>query len=277
MTRSRPQTQSSLVEQLEGRQLLSASAVLDHGILTVQGTPRADMIDVSTYQGKGAKLTFNVSRNGSSLGIFRVKEVKGIKIFGGEGDDSLKVGVEEVSVTGVLTPGGLFVTNTNDVSSGTFTVVNTTQDVLNYTPVTPLTFTPADPGVPAQLFGGGGNDTLEGGAGNDRLEGGSGNDLLYGQAGNDTLLGQNGNDTLNGGGDTDNLDGGLGNDNLDGNASDPTTTQIIRVGGGYQLIEGASPKNSDKDVLIGSQGDDVFHSTDKRTEIRDLNSNDKIV
>jgi hypothetical protein len=64
--------------------------------------------------------------------------------------------------------------------------------------------------VPAILFGGGGNDTLDaqgstaanvlvGGAGNDTLSGGSGNDVLIGGLGNDTLHGNGGDDVLIGG------------------------------------------------------------------------------
>jgi Ca2+-binding RTX toxin-like protein len=55
----------------------------------------------------------------------------------------------------------------------------------------------------AELFGGGGNDTLTGG---------SGADLLLGQDGNDTLLGHGGNDMLIGGDGNDFVDGDQGAD-----------------------------------------------------------------
>jgi hypothetical protein len=42
--------------------------------------------------------------------------------------------------------------------------------------------------VPAELFGGGGNDSLEGGAANDLLDGGEGNDTLKGNGGADVFL-----------------------------------------------------------------------------------------
>jgi Ca2+-binding RTX toxin-like protein len=64
--------------------------------------------------------------------------------------------------------------------------------------------------VPAVLFGGPGNDTLDaqgssaanvlvGNGGNDTLLGGSGNDILIGGLGNDTLKGNGGDDILIGG------------------------------------------------------------------------------
>jgi hypothetical protein len=64
--------------------------------------------------------------------------------------------------------------------------------------------------VPAVLFGGAGDDTLDaqgsiaanvlvGGSGNDTLLGGSGNDILIGGLGNDTLKGNGGDDILIGG------------------------------------------------------------------------------
>ncbi len=53
--------------------------------------------------------------------------------------------------------------------------------------------------VPAWLFGGGGDDTLQGGKGNDVLVGGDGNDILNGGDGQDLLIGGSGQDTLSAG------------------------------------------------------------------------------
>ncbi|MGE5608928.1 MAG: calcium-binding protein [Bacillota bacterium] len=71
--------------------------------------------------------------------------------------------------------------------------------------------------LPANLFGGNGNDQLQGGDGNDSLDGGNGNDQLDGGAGNDQLFGGNGCDQLAGGIGDDTLNGGRGLDQLDGN------------------------------------------------------------
>ncbi|MEK7413360.1 MAG: M10 family metallopeptidase C-terminal domain-containing protein, partial [Planctomycetota bacterium] len=51
-------------------------------------------------------------------------------------------------------------------------------------------------GVPATIYGLGGNDTLTGGASNDVIDGGSGNDIINGLAGMDSLIGGSGNDTF---------------------------------------------------------------------------------
>jgi Ca2+-binding RTX toxin-like protein len=57
--------------------------------------------------------------------------------------------------------------------------------------------------VPANVYGGLGDDTLIGGGGNDALYGGRGNDALYGGSGADTLVGGEGQDGLDGGSGAD--------------------------------------------------------------------------
>jgi uncharacterized delta-60 repeat protein len=67
-----------------------------------------------------------------------------------------------------------------------------------------------DIAVPAALFGGDGNDTLDarGSAADDILVGGAGSDLLYGGTARNLLIGGAGTDTLKGGGGDDILIGG---------------------------------------------------------------------
>jgi Ca2+-binding RTX toxin-like protein len=71
--------------------------------------------------------------------------------------------------------------------------------------------------LPAEIFGGVGNDTIQGGLGNDRIFAGAGDDVVSGGAGNDTIYGQAGNDLLSGETGNDYLNGGLGRDFLVGN------------------------------------------------------------
>lgn len=74
-------------------------------------------------------------------------------------------------------------------------------------------------GIPAEIFAGGGDDsvtgwrgsdTIRGGGGNDQLRGGWGDDTLIGGSGGDTLYGDDGEDVLIGGGGSDRLYGGPG-------------------------------------------------------------------
>lgn len=67
-------------------------------------------------------------------------------------------------------------------------------------------------GLPNEMFGLDGNDTILGWAGNDTIDGGTGDDLLYGLAGDDLILGGDGNDVLVGGAGNDTYFGGAGND-----------------------------------------------------------------
>lgn len=64
--------------------------------------------------------------------------------------------------------------------------------------------------VPAQIYGGAGNDTVWSSNGNDTIYGGTGNDSLNGRGGDDYLLGEDGNDTLDGGTGTDRYSAGSG-------------------------------------------------------------------
>ena len=74
--------------------------------------------------------------------------------------------------------------------------------------------------VPADLYGGTGNDALTGGAGADRLFGQAGDDKLVGGAGDNLLVGGDGKDVLTGGTGRDVLLGGAGADKLVGGAGD---------------------------------------------------------
>ncbi|PSB17959.1 hypothetical protein C7B76_08930 [filamentous cyanobacterium CCP2] len=114
-----------------------------------------------------------------------------------------------------------------------------------------------------ELFGNGGNDTLEGGNLNDLINGGDGNDSLSGGPsgvfgiaglGDDTLIGGAGNDTLSGGSGDDSLGGGSGNDSLiTGSGND-----IALGGDGNDIINSFSGS----DILRGDNGDDNIRGGD---------------
>jgi Ca2+-binding RTX toxin-like protein len=106
-----------------------------------------------------------------------------------------------------------------------------------------------------QVFGAGGNDTIEldetngalpranlfGGSGDDSLTGGSSDDLLFGGADNDTLNGKGGRDLLFGGSGNDIALGGDGNDTIFGE------------GGNDTIVGGRGD-----DVAFLGAGDDIF-------------------
>jgi Ca2+-binding RTX toxin-like protein len=129
-----------------------------------------------------------------------------------------------------------------------------------------------------QMFGQGGNDTLQldetngalpgadlfGGAGNDTLIGGSGNDLLFGGAGNDMLFGKGGNDQLFGGDGNDTLVGGTGNDQMFGEAGNDL--MIWNPGEGTDLMEGGD--GNDTAEVNGGNGAEVFTLTANGSRVR---------
>ena len=97
----------------------------------------------------------------------------------------------------------------------------------------------------AELFGGGGNDTLTGGSGADQLFGQAGNDILLGKGGNDLLFGGDGNDTLTGGAGDDQVFGQGGDDRM-----------IWNPGDGSDLFEGGD--GTDTAEVNGGNGSETF-------------------
>jgi hypothetical protein len=92
--------------------------------------------------------------------------------------------------------------------------------------VAPPTPTPTDPpgvaafcnGLPANIVGTAGADSLTGTPANDVIAAGDGNDVVLGGGGNDIICGGNGNDVLKGQGGNDKLLGEAGADKLRGGA-----------------------------------------------------------
>jgi Ca2+-binding RTX toxin-like protein/endonuclease/exonuclease/phosphatase family metal-dependent hydrolase len=105
-------------------------------------------------------------------------------------------------------------------------------------------------GIPVELHGGSGDDTLSGGAGNDLIEGDEGNDILNGGRGNDQLRGDGGDDTLTGDAGNDTLYGDDGDDKLYGSANDDS---LYGGAGADELFGGTG-----KDILVEEAGTDVL-------------------
>lgn len=124
--------------------------------------------------------------------------------------------------------------------------------------------------VPAQIFGGNGNDVLTGGSANDVLVGGAGDDVLNGRLGNDALSGGKGDDLLNGGAanlaqldGSDDLSGGGGTDAVMYSAR----TQDLQIDAADDVAnDGAAAENdnvhADIECLFAGLGNDILSGND---------------
>jgi Ca2+-binding RTX toxin-like protein len=122
-----------------------------------------------------------------------------------------------------------------------------------------------------EIYGLGGNDTIDGEAGDDTIYGGSGNDSVLGGYGDDHLIGGSGNDTLDGGRGNDYLEGGSGDDLLISRADtgEQRAGQLVlgepsRPEGGsidpeyLKLYDWIDQEIQGDDVLVGGAGADHF-------------------
>ncbi len=107
----------------------------------------------------------------------------------------------------------------------------------------------------ANLFGGGGNDSLTGGSGNDQLFGEAGRDVLNGGAGRDLLSGGAGDDVLIGGDGNDQVFGGGGNDRMIWNPGDDN--DVFEGGAGFDTAE-----------VNGGSGAETFTATANGARVR---------
>lgn len=178
-----------------------------------------------------------------------------LTVDGTSGNDTITVRQEtaSLSVTGTPIRDGSKSVNSVAPSRVRKIVVRGSagNDTINFSGVT----------IPAQIWGGQGNDriiagnvnttaygdqghdTIFGGTGNDWLVGGDGNDLIYGSGGNDwitgdgsddRLYGEAGNDTLHGGDGRDFLSGGVGADLMDGHGFGYSRADLERNFDTYQ-------------------------------------------
>jgi Ca2+-binding RTX toxin-like protein len=105
-------------------------------------------------------------------------------------------------------------------------------------------------GLPVELRGDGGDDSLTGDSGHDVLLGGEGRDMLNGHGGDDYLAGGEGDDTLFGGAENDRLYGGAGDDSLSGGDGD----DLLAGNDGNDELHGGLGH----DVLVGGIGSDLL-------------------
>ncbi len=236
------------VESLEARAMLSATYDDGTGVLTLQGTERADVISVS----KGRELGSVVVR-----GVDGVKkdtvftQVSGVVIETFGGNDKVSIG------RGIRTPNGALMSFTVDVGSGNDSV-----------------------------DGSDGRDTIQGGDGNDKLRGRGGDDDLDGGNGNDSVSGEAGNDDVSGGAGLDSLSGGIGNDSMSGDDGNDAVSgddgdDSILGGTGRDSLSGGNGRDrveggADDDTISGGSADDNLRGDSGRDAMRGGSGNDSI-
>jgi Ca2+-binding RTX toxin-like protein len=150
--------------------------------------------------------------------------------------------------------------------------------------------------VPAEVYGGRGNDTLSGGAGADSLFGEGGDDNLFGGDGRDYFVGGTEADTMAGGAQRDTVDYssrtapleiGLGLNSDDGEVNERdnvrTDIEVVLGGSGNDALRTTSGRsvafygNAGDDTLDGGSGEDFFDGGAGRDIINGYGGDDTII
>ena len=263
-------------ESLESRAMLSATFDVGTGVLTLQGTERADVISVSKGRDAGSVVVRGVDGVKKDAVFTQVSAVV-IETFGG--NDKVSIG------RGIRAPNGALMSFTIDVGNGNDSVdAGDGNDTIrgrdgNDT----IRGRGGDDRIEGgngndscngeggddDLSGGAGVDSLAGGLGNDKLSGDDGNDLVSGDDGDDSIQGGSGRDTLNGGNGRDRVDGGVDDDTINGGSADDNLRgesgrDTIRGGTGNDSISGGT----DDDSIFGDDGDDDLDGGSGKDRIR---------
>lgn len=237
---------SRLIESLENRRLLSASAFVAGGVLHVNGSlfnsntitvdNNGGVLDVNIQwtTAKGNKQvsdTFNTAtttinsvnvRGGLRADTITIGQHSSTayliptRVDGIAGKDSITTGAESDTINGGIGSDTISSGDGNDIvrggfGSNTITVGNGNDKVR------------AGYGFGNNtVVAGNGTDTVVGSFGNDSITVGSGNDVVHGNLGNDTIHAGNGNDSLWGGAGNDDIVAGNGTDIFGGILGDNT-------------------------------------------------------
>jgi Ca2+-binding RTX toxin-like protein len=111
-----------------------------------------------------------------------------------------------------------------------------------------------------QITTGSGDDVIRGGLGSDSIHAGAGNDLLRGNQGNDDLFGEDGDDVIWGGMGDDMVNGGAGNDQLGGIVGH---NSLIGGDGNDTFVVQSIEANPDNDYTEAS---DILMIVTKKTD-----------
>jgi Ca2+-binding RTX toxin-like protein len=194
------------IEGLEGRRLLSATLV--GSVLTVTGTAKADVIDVS-----GGSSGIDVSVNGAAPSGSPFTGVTSIIIQGGAGADSINIESTVPADISVDARGGIG--NDTIVAGGGHGILrggdgkdNLTANSVQYLLLggAKADSLSADGGANDILHGGGGADTIHvSGGGFNVVDGGPGGNTIDIQGGTDTVISGSGHDSVTANDDADAL------------------------------------------------------------------------
>ena len=274
--RIRRTTDLRACESLESRAMLSATFDVGTGVLTLQGTERADVISVSKGRDAGSVVVRGVDGVKKDAVFTQVSAVV-IETFGG--NDKVSIG------RGIRAPNGALMSFTIDVGNGNDSVdAGDGNDTIRGRDGND---TIRGRGGDDRIEGGNGNDScngeggdddLSGGAGVDSLAGGLGNDKMSGDDGNDLVSGDDGDDSIQGGSGRDTLNGGNGRDRVDGGADDDTINggsadDNLRGESGRDTLRGGTGNDSisggtDDDSIFGDDGDDDLDGGSGKDRIR---------
>ncbi len=251
------------VEHLETRRLLAAS--LDGGVLTATGTDGSDDLRLDLSNGR-----ILVHLNGVQDGSFAAGDVTAIRLVGGDGNDSLRVGN---GIGGATLDGGLGNdtllggqgadtlqggdgNDTLDGKQGADLFVGGLGfDAADYRFET-ANLTLAIDGVANEQGGTAQGDNL--GTDVERIVSGSGSDRITGSGADNSITSRDGNDTVFGLGGNDSIDGDAGNDSIDGGAGNDVLTGFAgadtMVGG--DGTDSFIANDNTRDTLLGGPGPD---------------------
>lgn len=166
------------LESVEARRMLSAD--VSHGVLTIEGTRRADTIVLTMDSTKTLRV-----RIGNTESTFLKKSFSKIRINGGFGDDLITIGSDQKPISIQTSISGGDGSDTLIGGAGNDTVSGGSgADLI------------AGAGGNDEINGDNGADDLHGGDGRDSVCGGRGDDQLHDDAGRDSIYGNAGNDLI---------------------------------------------------------------------------------
>jgi Ca2+-binding RTX toxin-like protein len=251
----------NMIENLESRQMMSVSAVLEGTKLHVIGDGNNNDIYVERIQDNGyEKLrvkdhgnTVKIQLGGSStkLSALDTYYVNDIFIEGKGGDD--KLALSSGNSTGVYHPAYINGGSGNDTirgGRGADTLIGgsdtDTVDYSKYSADVEIRLNTEASGASGRFGSSTDRDTLKG---FENAKGGKGDDWIYGNNGKNKLWGGEGHDVIYGGGEEDRLYGDAGDDSFD-LFENSDKTDKVEGGSGHDVVYEKRAKDELKSVEV---------------------------